>query len=337
MRPVRTAIVGLGMMGSIHAKILAASPASELVVACDTDPSVAERVPEGVSFTQDLDDALDRPGLEAVVLATPQTVHRAGVEAALGRGLSVLCEKPMAATLDDADAIVDAGSNAGAHLVIGHMYRFDPRYQAVAQAVRAGELGRPIQLSARGNVPDFEGHLLAHRTSLALENLVHSLDLMQWMAGPIVRVYGEASSTDAMGPGVVDSIAVTVRFDDGAVGILATGWNMPSGLGYASEQFFSILGSEGLAWVDARDSGSGIIGPAGTSFPATISYDDPNGVPYGVYRTEVEAFLRSVREREPWPVSLAEARSAMAVAIAIDAAIESGAPVHIENATGADR
>ena len=69
---------------------------------------------------------------------------------------------------------------------------------------------------------------------------------------------------------------------------------------------------------------------AQTRFPATISYDDPSGVPYGVYRTEVEAFLRSVREPEPWPVSLAEARSAMAVAIAIDAAIESGGPISID-------
>ena len=336
MQPVRTAIVGLGMMGSIHARILAASPAAELVVACDTDPSAAEQLPEGVDFTGDIDEALDRPGLEALVLATPQTVHRVGDEAGLARGLSVLCEKPMAATLDDADAIVEAGSGPDAHLVIGHMYRFDPRYQAIARAVRGGELGRPIQLSARGNVPDFEGHLLAHRTSLALENLVHSLDLMQWMAGPIVRVYGEASSTDVMGPGVVDSIAVTVRFDGGAVGILATGWNMPSGLGYASEQFFSVMGSEGLAWVDARDNGSGIVGPSGTSFPATISYDDPHGVPYGVYRTEVEAFLRSVREREPWPVSLVEARSAMAVAVAIDAAIESGGPVNVPTEAGAD-
>ena len=337
MAPVRTAIIGLGMMGGLHASILAASPAAELVVACDIDPAAGERVPSGVDFTVDLEDALGRPDLEAVVIATPQTVHRVGVEAALSRGLSVLCEKPMAETLADADAIIEAASKPDAHLVIGHMYRFDPRYQAIAAAVKAGELGQPIQLTARGNVPDFEGHLLAHRTSLALENLVHSLDLMQWMAGPITRVFGEASSTHALGPGIVDSIAVTVRFEGGAVGTLASAWNMPSELGYPSEHFFSVLGSDGLAWIDARDSGAGIVGPGGTSFPATLSFDDPGGVPYGVYRTEVEAFLRSVREPEPWPVSLDEARSAMAVAIAIDEAIESGSPVSIEPEGRADR
>ena len=321
-------------MGAIHARILDASPAAELVIVCDTDPAAEGRLPTGVPFTDDLDAALDRPGLDAVIIATPQTVHRAGVEAALARGLAVLCEKPIAASLEDADAIVRVGSAPGAHLVIGHMYRFDPRYQAIARAVTDGELGRPIQLTARGNVPDFEGDLLAHRTSLAVENLVHSLDLMQWLAGPISRVYGEASSTNAIAAGVVDAIAVTVRFTAGAVGTLTTAWNMPSARGYASEHFFSFLGTDGLAWIDGRDSGAGIVGSAGTSFPGTVAYDDHQGVPYGVYRTEVEAFLRSVRQPEPWPVSLAEARSATAAALAIDEAIRSGAPVVVASPPG---
>lgn len=330
MAAVRTALIGLGMMGSIHARILAASPAAELVVVCDTDPAAAERLPDGVPLVADLETALDQPGLEAVVISTPQSAHLAGVEAALARGLAVLCEKPIAASIADADAIVRAGSRPGAQLVIGHMYRFDPRYRAIARAVRDGELGRPIQLTARGNVPDFEGDALAHRTSLAVENLVHNIDLMQWLAGPIVRVYGEASSTDAIAAGVVDSVAVTVRFASGAVGTLTTAWNMPSARGYPSEHFFSLLGSDGLAWIDGRDSGAGIVGAAGTHFPGSLVYDDHQGVPYGVYRTEVEAFLRSVRRPEPWPVSLEDARSATAAALAIDESIRIGAPLVID-------
>ena len=170
----------------------------------------------------------------------------------------------------------------------------------------------------RGNVPDFEGRAMAARTSLAIENLVHAFDLLQWLCGPIERVYGEASSTDVVGPGLVDSVAVTVRFASGAVGTLASAWNMPSRLGYASEHFFSLLGSEGLAWVDGRDSGSGIVGPDVTTFPWTVSSTDPAGVPYGLYRAEVEFFLAGVRDGRPWPVSLSDARDALAVALAVD-------------------
>jgi myo-inositol 2-dehydrogenase/D-chiro-inositol 1-dehydrogenase len=209
------------------------------------------------------------------------------------------------------------------------MMRFDPRYRAIAEAVHAGRLGRPIQLTMRGNVPDFEGRALAGRVTLAVENLVHAFDLWAWIVGPIVRVHGEASATEALGPGIVDSIVVTVRFASGAVGTLASAWNMPSGLGYASESFFSLLGSEGLAWVDGRDSGTGIVGPGTTSFPSTVAWVDPSGVPYGLYRTEIEHFLASVRDGRPWPVSLSEARAAVAVALAVDRSIATGLPVEL--------
>jgi predicted dehydrogenase len=318
------------MMGSEHAAILAASPAAELLVTCDPDPAAASRVPDGVTLVTDLGTALRTAGLEAVVVATPQEHHRAVVEAALDRGLAVLCEKPIAASLQDADRMVERGRREGSRLVIGHMFRFDPRYRAIAEAVAQGTIGRPIQLTSRGNVPDFEGQLLAARTSLAVENLVHSFDLAQWMLGPISRVYGEASSTDVLGPGVVDAVVITARFESGAVGMFASGWNMPSALGYASEHFFSLLGSEGLAWIDGRDSGTGIVGGGTTRFPSTLSYRDGDGVTYGLYRTEIEAFLRYVRDpASTWPVTLSEARAALAVAIAADEAIDTGRPVMV--------
>jgi predicted dehydrogenase len=317
------------MMGREHVAILAASAAARLVIACDIDPTARERLPAEVPLVTDLDHALDAKGLEAVIVATPPEHHRTTVEAAIERGLAVLCEKPIAGSLSDADAIVELGARPGAHLVIGHMLRFDPRYRAIADAVNAGRLGRPIQLTMRGNVPDFEGRALAGRISLSVENLVHAYDLWQWLCGPIVRVHGEASATDVLGPGIVDSIVVTVRFASGAVGSLASAWNMPSRLGYTSEHFFSLLGSEGLAWIDGRDSGAGIVGPDLTSFPWMVSWSDPAGVPYGLFRTEVEHFLAGVRDGRPWPVSLPEARSALAVALAVDESIDTGQPVSI--------
>jgi len=92
MTPVRIGIVGIGMMGREHAEILATSPRAELVVACDLDPARRDAVPGSVPFTTEMDRALDTAGLEAVLIATPQAHHLAAVNAALERGLAVLCE-----------------------------------------------------------------------------------------------------------------------------------------------------------------------------------------------------------------------------------------------------
>lgn len=329
MMPVRVGIVGIGMMGREHAEILATSPRAELVVACDLDPAARDAVPASVPFTTEMDRALDTARLEAVLIATPQAHHLGAVKAALERGLAVFCEKPIADTLAAADGLVALGSQPGADVVIGHMYRFDPRYRAIQEAVAAGSIGRPVQLTSRGNVPDFEGRILAGRTTLAVENGVHTFDLMQWLAGPIVRVYGEATSTQTLGPGLVDSIVVTVRFGSGATGMFATSWIMPSATGRSSEHAFSILGSEGMAWIDGRDAGVGIVGSAGHAFPPSIAYRDPSGVPYGLYRTEVDHWLAHVRDGRLWPVTLEEARSALACAIAADRSMAEGRPVEL--------
>lgn len=106
---------------------------------------------------------------------------------------------------------------------------------------------------------------------------------------------------------------------------------MPSGLGYASEHVFSMHGATGLAWIDARQSDAAVVGPGVTRFPASTAFRDPTGIPYG-FRTELEVFLAGVRDpsRWTWPVTLAEARSALAVALAADRSMREGRPITVE-------
>ena len=254
---VRCALVGVGVMGREHAAILATSMLADLAVCVDVDPAARERTPPGVAFTTSLDEALATPGLEALFIATPQPFHEEAVRAGLERGLHVFCEKPIAHTLESADRDRRPGGGAPGRLVIGHMYRFDPRWISLHRAVEDGRLGRLVHLSCHGYTPDYEGRALADHTSLANENSIHGLDLLQWLGGPIERVYGEASRTGVAGEGQVDSIAVTLRFASGAIGTIETDWAMPSATGLSGELHVSAVGSEGVAWIDARDSGRG--------------------------------------------------------------------------------
>ncbi len=328
--PVRCALVGVGVMGREHADILATSMLADLAVCVDIDPRAADRVPRGVAFTTSLDEALATPGLEALFVATPQPFHEGAVRQALERGLHVFCEKPIAHTIASADAIVALEAAHPGRLVIGHMYRFDPRWMALRAAVEDGRLGRLVHLSTHGYTPDYEGRALADHTSLANENAVHGLDLLQWLAGPIERVYAEASRTGVAGEGQVDSIVVTLRFTSGAIGTVATDWAMPSATGLSGELHFGAVGSKGVAWIDARDSGVGILSTqSAPSFPGTLVYRDPSGAEQGIYRVEDEFFLAKVRDGRPWPVTAADARSALRVALAVDRSLELARPVAV--------
>jgi predicted dehydrogenase len=149
-RPVGWGIVGCGWVARDHLLPgLRATRGARLVAACDRDPDAAVRLASaagpapgadgGPCVTTDLDALLAAPGLDAVYVATPNAAHRAVVEAVAGRGVPVLCEKPLAADVADAEAIVAAC--AGRLAATAFDQRFHPAHRRIAEIVAAGELG----------------------------------------------------------------------------------------------------------------------------------------------------------------------------------------------------
>jgi 1,5-anhydro-D-fructose reductase (1,5-anhydro-D-mannitol-forming) len=140
---VRWGIVGCGWVARDHLLPgLRATPAARLVGACDRDVVAAARLATGhddVLATADLDALLSRPGLDAVYVATPNSAHLPVVARVAARGIPVLCEKPLAADVDDAAAIVAACAGTLAGTAFDQ--RFHPAHRRIAEIVAAGELG----------------------------------------------------------------------------------------------------------------------------------------------------------------------------------------------------
>ena len=333
MHPVRCALVGHGMIGREHARILAANPMADLVVVCDTDPATAAGVPEGTRFTTDLADALDTEALEAVWVCTPQDLHLPVVEAGLNRGLYVFCEKPFAASLGDADRMIDLDASAAGSLVIGHTLRFDPNYVAVRQAVAEGRLGEIVHISARWNAPDYEGRIISGRTTVPQEMSIHDLDVMRWMAGDIDRVYAEAAQQSVVGPGP-DAVVATVSFVSGAVGALDHNWILPFDSGLRSDHRLAVFGTRGSAYVETRDTPAVVFSVDGLEHINAGYYSYPNDIPFGALPSEDAFFLSRVRDGRAWPLTLDDARAALVAALAMDRSIDEGRPVAIAEFDG---
>lgn len=330
MKPVKVALFGIGMIGREHARILEANPGAQLVTVCDTDPEAVQHVPKGVEFTTDLDAALDTPSLEAVWVCTPQEFHLPVVEAALDRGLAVLCEKPIAASIEDADAMIAAAARNPGPLAIAHTLRFDPNYIAVHEAVAAGELGEIVHIAARWNAPDYEGRIISGRTTVPAEMAIHDLDIMRWLAGDIERIYAEAAGMEVVGPGP-DAAVGTVRFVSGAVGALDHNWIMPADTGVKSDHRLAVFGSRGSAYVELRETPAVIFTENDTRYLNTAYYSYPNGIPFGALPTEDAYFLAMVRDGRPWPLSLEDAKAALVAATAMERSIATGRPVNISD------
>ena len=190
---VRVGVVGAGVMGADHARKLARVVAgAELVAVSDFDPGVASAVAAelGARVCRDGIELIDDADVDAIVVATRDDTHAGLVLAALRAGKPVMCEKPLAPTVDQCREVVAAQAALAREVdlvTVGFMRRFDPPYTALRDRVRGGELGAPLVAHCVSRtVHTYPG---GDSASSITQSAIHELDIVPWLLdSPIVEV-----------------------------------------------------------------------------------------------------------------------------------------------------
>ena len=146
MTPLRTALIGCGKVGQIHAAALASVPESQFVAVCDqsADRAAGFAARFQVQPFTDMHALLREARPQVLLIATPHPLHATPALAAAEAGVHVLVEKPLAATLADCDAMIAAARRAGVHLGVISQRRFYEPVRRMKEAIDAGKIGRPI-------------------------------------------------------------------------------------------------------------------------------------------------------------------------------------------------
>lgn len=219
-------IVGAGHFGAVHARALAGIEGARLVAACRNDAEgVARFAAEhgGQPYT-DWRALLDDPAVEAVVIATPHHLHHEIAAAALAAGKHVLLEKPMAATVEDCDAILATAKGSAGRLMIGHVTRWFLPMQAAADLLAGGEIGRPVagsgafvKLWMEGNRQPW--HLdRASGGGMLMTAGIHALDRLVHLMGGEVAAVGAMMGAAFHRQEADDTAFLNLRFEDGRMG-----------------------------------------------------------------------------------------------------------------------
>jgi len=229
MSKLGVGVVGVGEMGKRHAENLARLvPKARLVAVADPDLERARSVAQEleIEYAYDRTEALvARPDVQAVVIASPPKFHTAAIQAAAAAGKHILCEKPLALTLEEADSALEAVAAAGVHLQLGFMRRYDPAYAEAKKAIEAGEIGEPIIFKSIGR--DFEApppssFECGWSGTLFHDSSVHEFDLARWlMNDEVVEVHTFAAAQaipQLSRLGLFDAAVVNLRFARGAIG-----------------------------------------------------------------------------------------------------------------------
>lgn len=319
MSGVRMAIIGAaGHMGKRFVNILATHPEVSLEAVADINREGIDSLPaaEGVKRYADYSEMLDaHPGIEAVIVATPDGVHRDPCVACFERGFHVLVEKPLADSVEDALAIARAARRSQRVLLVGHTLRFDARYVQARDAVAAGEIGEVVFMAARRN--DFlrSPYRIGGRTSPIFFLGVHDIDVFQWFCGErAARVSAVKVTKRLQELGVEDGVFLRVQFPSGCVATLEASWLLPDSMGKSDSQL-EVVGTKGSLFIDGYFTGLRIHGEAGWRQPDTVLVPMLYGKLSGALRFEVDHFLDCVSGRSAPAISPDEALSAVRVAV----------------------
>ncbi len=266
MNRVRTALIGCGKVGQIHAQALAELPESEFVAVCDSDVSRARDFGDrwNVRGFANLAEMLEQAKPHAVTICTPHPLHASATIEAASAGAHVLVEKPMAASLSDCDAMLSACKQAGVKLGIISQRRWFEPVRRIKDVIVAGKIGKPslgvFQMyswrdPAYYRSDPWRGKWSTEGGGVLVNQSPHPLDLLRWFMGDVAEIRGDWANLNHPDIEVEDTAVATVRFRSGAVGAIITSVSQKPGL-YTK---IHVHGSNGASIGVETDRGSTFI------------------------------------------------------------------------------
>ena len=224
MPKTRIAVAGAGLIGQAHIGVLLASPTCALSAVVDPSSAAAAVAAQaGVPLYASIDELLAKDRPDGLLLATPNSLHLPQALQCIAAGLPILLEKPIATTVAEGQALVDAVERSGARVLIGHHRAHSPIMAKARQVVQSGQLGRLVTVmgSATFYKPDayFDGGPWRREIGGGpiLINMIHEVHSLRMLCGEIVAVQAFASNA-ARGFAVEDTVAINLRFANGALG-----------------------------------------------------------------------------------------------------------------------
>ena len=319
-RPLRVAVIGAGLMGERHARAYLSLAGVDLLGFVDRDEAAQARVRDlfGVPCHRHWDELFAAAALDAVSICLPDDAHLSASLAAFDRGLAVLLEKPLATDIGEAERI--AAASRGRLLLVGHLLRFDARYQQARRLFASGRIGDLVHVTSRRNSAIGAASRYGKSTSLLWHVAVHDIDLVQWVTGrPIVEVLAKGVSRRLAPLGHLDSVLALATLADATPVAMEFSWIMPEHFGSGLDARLDVVGTEGRIEVHGLDQGLKVADRSSLQFPDTarwVEYDD--GSAGGILAAEIAHFVRCAAGGIAPGVAVDDALAAVKVAAAME-------------------
>ena len=233
MAKTKIALAGFGVIGKKQANTLISSQKCELTAIIDTDPFAKNFADKNhTEYHKTLDSLFSTTPVDGIVLATPNSLHAEQALFCVKKNVHVLIEKPIATSIAEAKAIIDAGKNSKTHILSGHYRRFNKQLEAARDIISSGKIGTLIGVSGIWAMKKHDEYYnIPWRTKVGggpvLTNLIHDVDCLRWLCGDIEEISSHLSN-NTRNHEVEDTAAIALKFENGALGTILLSDAAPS-------------------------------------------------------------------------------------------------------------
>jgi UDP-N-acetylglucosamine 3-dehydrogenase len=322
---LKAAVIGVGSMGKNHARVYQEMDETQLIGIADIEETTLRSVQkkyqvEGYSNYQEL---LKNAKPDIVTIAVPTALHEEVASEVMKSGADILIEKPIAATINEGQRLIELAEKLDRKMMIGHIVRFNPAMQLLKQKLQAGELGKIFQVVCR-RVGPFPVRI--RDVGVVVDLAPHDLDIIRFLTGlDPVRVYAETEQcihTDHE-----DLVYGLLRFPGGITGALEINWLTPTKL-----REVVVLGERGAFRLDDLMQDLYFYENAQANGELWSQFKTLKGVSEGTMtrfyltryeplKAELQAFVHAIKENKSVPVSGKDGLAALKLALAL---VESG-------------
>jgi predicted dehydrogenase len=336
MDKLRVGIIGCGYMGWFHARVYHESFGAELVAIADKSEDARAKVKSafGCEVFDDYQGMLSRADIDVVDICMPDEMHVAPAVAAAAAGKHMLIEKPMATSVKDCLKIKNACDSAGVRFMVAHLLRFDPGYRRLYNAVKNGEAGEVIHLSAERKNPRLIAERLQGRASMLFYAGVHDIDLVQWIAQKqITKVYAQRISKLNKPWNTDDCIYILANLGEDTIANIEYSWVLPKSFPSRLKSKMEVYGSRAALFLNRPDRGVEIFKEKDAELPHeftdVLHWPDLEGFIVGDLKYQIEHFIRAVKAKSDFLMDGRDAISAINVIEAITRSYETGKAVNV--------
>ncbi|MDC0195197.1 Gfo/Idh/MocA family oxidoreductase, partial [Alphaproteobacteria bacterium] len=258
MNKIRIGVIGIGLVGSFHAEVFMRNPMCDLIAICDIDKKKVKKLANkyNCNFYFDFKQLIKKEKLDAISIATPESIRSEPAILASKKNLKILLEKPLGTNIKDIEKLVNNLKNYKNLISVNFILHEDSRYKLMKEKIRKNEIGKIVSCYARRRGNRYGIEKYASWTDLLSSTLIHDIQMVLSInKSKPIRVFAEAVVRECKKLNSHDAVMALIKFNDGSIASFETSWVLPKNQPEPLDPSLHVVGDKGSIIIESSSQG----------------------------------------------------------------------------------